>query len=221
VAAGNGNLAVIAAREGAAVVASDLTPRMLELGRQRSVAEGLEIEWVEADAEALPFEDGRFDCAASVFGAMFAPDHRRVASELFRVVRPGGTVGMANWTPTGFQAGFFEIMSRYGPPLPAGVEPASRWGDEQIVRERLDRLASSVTMEPRQIVWEFPSFEAMEEFFRSTSPRQAQIAQESGPAAMEAMMAGIAELVRRFNQKDDGSIRVEADYVLIVARKSG
>ena len=99
VAAGTGNLAVAAARRGARVVASDLTPRMVELGRERSAAEGLDIEWREADAEDLPFDDGRFDVAASSFGAQFAPRPQVAAAELFRVVSSGGTVGMANWTP--------------------------------------------------------------------------------------------------------------------------
>jgi ubiquinone/menaquinone biosynthesis C-methylase UbiE len=99
VAAGTGNLAMAAARRGARVVASDLTPRMVELGQQRSAAEGLAIEWLEADAEDLPFEDGRFDVAASTFGAMFAPRPQVAAAELFRVVRSGGTVGLANMTP--------------------------------------------------------------------------------------------------------------------------
>jgi ribosomal protein L17 len=103
VAAGTGNVAVVAAEEGASVVASDLTPTLIDLGRARSAEAGLDIEWVEADAEALPFEDARFDCVTSTFGAMFAPRPEVVARELFRVVRPGNTVGMANWTPEGFQ----------------------------------------------------------------------------------------------------------------------
>jgi ubiquinone/menaquinone biosynthesis C-methylase UbiE len=125
VAAGNGNLAVLAAREGAAVVASDLTPAMLELGRMRTEGERLGVEWVEADAEALPFEDERFDCAASVFGAMFAPRPEVAARELVRVVRPGGTIGMANWTPAGFIGQWFQVATGYGPPFPEDL-PARR-----------------------------------------------------------------------------------------------
>ena len=101
VAAGTGNFALLAAAEGASVVASDLTPHLIERGKERTAEEGVEIEWVEADAEELPFDDERFDCTASVFGAMFAPRPDRAAEELFRVTRPGNTVGMANWAPEG------------------------------------------------------------------------------------------------------------------------
>jgi SAM-dependent methyltransferase len=111
VAAGTGNLAVAAARRGARVVASDLTPRMVELGQQRSAAEGLAIEWLEADAEDLPFDAGRFDVAASTFGAMFAPRPQVAATELFRVVRSGGTVGLANWTPQGYLGRQIDLAS--------------------------------------------------------------------------------------------------------------
>src|SRR5919205_848017 len=116
VAAGDGNFAIACAREGASVMASDLSPGMVERGRARSRAEGYDIEWVVADVEALPFEDGRFDCVGSVFGAMIAPRPRVVAEELFRVVRPGGTVGMTAWTPTGFSAELFRLGRSYAPP---------------------------------------------------------------------------------------------------------
>ena len=118
VAAGTGNLAVAAARRGARVVATDLTPRMVELGRERSAGEGLDIEWREADAEELPFEDGRFEVAASTFGAMFAPRPQVAAAELFRVVRSGGTVGMANMTPQGYLGRLIATAFSYGPPPP-------------------------------------------------------------------------------------------------------
>src|SRR4051812_20311140 len=127
VAAGNGNLALLAAREGAAVVASDLTPAMVELGKARTAEEGYEVEWLVADVEELPFEDGRFDCCASVFGAMFAPRPDVAAAEMFRVVRPGNTVGLAAWTPDGFQGRVFAIGSRYVPGAP-GVPDATQWG---------------------------------------------------------------------------------------------
>src|SRR5207249_4551404 len=113
VAAGTGNAAALAAAAGARAVASDFSPEQVARGKARTEAEGLQVEWVVADVEELPFDDGRFDCVMSVFGAMFAPRPERVASELFRVLRPGGTVGMANWGDRGFQAEFFQIMRRY------------------------------------------------------------------------------------------------------------
>src|SRR3954464_183360 len=137
VAAGTGNLTVIAGEEGASVVASDISPGQIELGRARTAEEGLDVEWVEANAEELPFEDDRFDCAASVFGAMFAPRPELVAGEMFRVVKPGGTVGMANWGPYGVQGETFECLSKHGPPLPDGVPNPRRWGIEEVVEERL------------------------------------------------------------------------------------
>src|SRR3954471_9821273 len=142
VAAGNGNLTVLAGEEGASVVAADFSPAQVELGKARTAEEGLDVEWVVADAEELPFEDDRFDCAASVFGAMFAPRPERVAAEMFRVVKPGGTVGMANWGPYGAQGEMFECMAKYGPQLPEGVPNPRDWGEEDIVRERLEPHAS-------------------------------------------------------------------------------
>src|SRR4051794_11686759 len=116
VAAGNGNLALLAAEEGADVVASDISPGQVDLGRARTEAEGVDVEWVEADAEDLPFEDDRFDCAASVFGAMFAPRPEVAAREMFRVVKPGGTVGLAVWGHFGSQSEIFDTLNRYAPP---------------------------------------------------------------------------------------------------------
>ncbi|MEA2456490.1 MAG: hypothetical protein QOI45_2752, partial [Thermoleophilaceae bacterium] len=116
VAAGNGNFAVACASEGASVVASDLVPRMVELGRARTEEEGYDVEWVQADAEALPFEDGRFDCAGSVFGAFLTPQPDVVASELFRVVRPGNTVGLTAWAADSVFIRMFEVARRLQPP---------------------------------------------------------------------------------------------------------
>src|SRR3954462_15326874 len=173
VAAGNGNLTVVAGEEGASVVASDFAPAQVELGRKRTAAEGLDVEWVVADAEELPFEDDRFDCAASVFGAMFAPRPDRVATELFRVVKPGGTVGMANWGPYGSQGELFECMSKYGPPLPDGVPNPREWGLEEVVRGRLGPYASSLQAERVSTHWELESFEHAMQTFGSAGPSAA------------------------------------------------
>jgi len=154
VAAGNGNLALLAAREGAAVVASDLTPGMVAMGQARTDAEGYDVEWCVADVEALPFDDARFDCCASVFGAMFAPRPELAASEMFRVVRPGGTVGLVSWTPDGFQGRVFAVGNKYAP-MPEGVPVPSHWGDEDVARERLSGLASSLAFERHTVRHEF------------------------------------------------------------------
>jgi ubiquinone/menaquinone biosynthesis C-methylase UbiE len=219
VAAGNGNLALLAAREGAAVVASDLTPRMVELGRERSAAEGYEIEWVVADVEELPFEDGRFDCAASVFGAMFAPRPEAAASEMFRVVRPGGTVGLASWTPDSFQGKSFAMGNRYVP-MPEGVPPSTLWGDEEAVRQRLDRLAASISFERRAIPLVFESVQAFEDFVQNVGPSVAR-RQAVEPEVRERMREEFHELVREFNRAGDGSVRIDSEYLVVVARKRG
>jgi SAM-dependent methyltransferase len=141
VAAGTGNVALRAAEAGAQVVASDLTPENLAAGRREAERRGLEIEWLEADAEALPFGDGEFDVVTSSVGVMFAPDHQAAADELLRVCRPGGTIGLISYTPDGGVGEFFQVFARYLPPFPPGVLPAVSWGDEQHVRELLgDRV---------------------------------------------------------------------------------
>ena len=135
VAAGTGNASIPAAERGANVTASDLTPELLEAGRGRAKSNGLELEWVEADAENLPFEDAAFDVVMSSIGAMFAPHHQDVANELARVCRPGGTIGMLNWTPEGMIGALFRTMGPFAPPPPAGAQPPPLWGDEDHVRE--------------------------------------------------------------------------------------
>ena len=143
VATGTGNVAIRAAEAGAEVVASDLTPENFEAGRREARACGVELEWVEADAEALPFGDGEFDVVTSSFGAMFAPDHQKVADELLRVCRPGGTIGLLAFTPEGLGAEFFEAFARYAPPPPPGALPPILWGSEEHVRELFgDRVDS-------------------------------------------------------------------------------
>ena len=130
VGAGTGNAAIPAAALGATVTASDLTPELFETGRTIAADRGVELDWVEADAEALPYPDDGFDVVMSCVGAMFAPHHQATADELVRVGRPGGTIGMINWTPEGFLGNLFATMRPYAPPLPPGAAPAPRWGDE-------------------------------------------------------------------------------------------
>src|SRR3954454_4726546 len=220
VAAGNGNLTALAGEEGASVVASDFAPAQVELGRTRTAAEGLDVEWVIADAEELPFEDDRFDCVASVFGAMFAPRPDRVASELFRVVKPGGTVGMANWGPYGSQGELFECMSRYGPPLPEGVPNPREWGIDEVVHERLGPYASSLQVERVSTHWEFDSFEHAMQTFGSAGPSAAVRAAMS-EEDRQRLMAEARELLQGHNKADDGRVVVDPEYLQVVARKRG
>ena len=142
VAAGTGNASIPAAKAGADVTASDLTPELFDAGRRRAEAQGVELAWVEADAEHLPFEDQSYDIVMSSIGAMFAPHHQEVADELVRVCRPGGTIGMLNWTPEGMIGALFRTMGPFAPPPPPGAQPAPLWGSEQhlskLFRDRVD-----------------------------------------------------------------------------------
>lgn len=143
VAAGSGNVAIRAAEAGAEVVALDITPENLEAGRGEAEARGVTLVWVEGDAQALPFDDGEFDVVTSSFGAIFAPDHQRVAAELLRVCRPGGTVGLTTFPPVGMAADIFGVVAPYMPAPPPGAQSPLLWGTEEHVRELFgDRVAS-------------------------------------------------------------------------------
>jgi SAM-dependent methyltransferase len=217
--AGDGNFALTCAREGAAVVACDLSPVMLERGRTRSQAEGVEIEWVEGDVEELPFEDARFDCVGSAFGAFIAPRPEVAAAELFRVVRPGGTVGMTAWVPGGFTASLIALGREYAPPNP-GAHLSEEWGVEENARARFDGLAGSIAVERRTLVQEGESIEAVMEAQMSAPP---MVAARKGlpPERFDALAADSLRLTRERGEQSDGSVRLESEYLLIVGRKRG
>src|SRR3954454_15719285 len=141
VAAGTGNASIPAAQRGARVTASDLTPELLEAGRRRAEVQGVQLDWVEADAEHLPFDDASFDVVMSAIGVMFAPHHLQAADELVRVCAPGGTLGLLSWTPTGMLGALFRMMSPFAPPPPAGAQAPPLWGSEEHLRGLLgDRV---------------------------------------------------------------------------------
>jgi SAM-dependent methyltransferase len=219
VAAGTGNVALLAAAEGASVVASDLTPELLEQGRARAAEQGLELEWVEADAEALPFEDSRFDCVTSLFDAPFPPRPEVVAAELFRVARPGGVVGMANWTPRSFQARVFEAWAKYIP-RPEGTVAPSLWGDEAILRERFEGHASRVEAETRTVRWELESPEAIQTLFANT-PSGVTQRETLEPNRYDALQRDFLALVEEWGAADDGRVAIDCEYLLVVAHRRG
>ena len=219
VGAGTGNFALLAAAEGASVVASDLTPKLMERGRERTAAEGVDVEWVEADAEELPFEDDRFDCTASVFAAMFAPRPERVAGELFRVTRPGNTVGMANWVPDGFSGRMFGLFNQFAP-RPEGIPAPVEWGREEVVTERFEGLAGTLTMERRTVPFDFDSIDAAVAAMETNGP-QVAMRQALGPEIYDEAMGKFRDIMNEFNQADDGSVRIKSEYLLVVARKRG
>jgi SAM-dependent methyltransferase len=219
VAAGDGNFALACAREGASVVASDLAPGMVERGRARSQAEGYDIEWVEADVEDLPFDDGRFDCVGSVFGAMIAPRPRVVAAELFRVVRPGGTVGLTAWTPEGFSAELFRLGRSYA--QPAADQPLSdEWSVEENVRERFDGLAARFDIEVRKLTWHAESPEELVSVLGTSAPPWVAAKQNLPPERWESLVGEALALAQRW-AGDERPIELQNEYALIVARKRG
>ena len=167
VACGNGNVAIVAARVGAAAIGVDIAPNLLEEGRERAKAEGLTIQFDEGDAEQLPYPDAAFDVVVSMFGAMFAPRPGLAAAELVRVCRSGGRIAMANWTPAGFAGQILKTVGRYAPP-PPDVPPPVQWGDEATVRERLRDGVGDLQMTKRMcpINYPFPPSEVVE-FFRT------------------------------------------------------
>jgi len=151
VAAGTGNASLTAAERGASVVASDLTPELLAVGCRRAAARGLELEWREADAEQLPFEDESFDVVMSAVGVMFAPHHHRAADELVRVCRPGGTIGLASWTPEGMAGSLFRATRPYAPPAPPGAQAPPMWGCAEYLRTLFGQRVGFDLLEPRVV----------------------------------------------------------------------
>ena len=222
VAAGNGNFAVAAAQRGAHVMASDLTPKMIELGRARSAAEGFDIDWQEADAEHLPFPDAFYDVVGSVFGAMFAPRPDRVAAELFRVIKPAGIVAMANYAQTGFLGSFTELLLKYSQAPPGGAQLPSpfEWGDPAEVRRRFDGKASSLRLETRTVRFAFPSADAGFAFWERTNPPLMALRTMLPPERYEQLRLEGAGLMRTMNVETDGSLALDSEYLSVIALKN-
>jgi SAM-dependent methyltransferase len=220
VAAGDGNFALAAAREGAKVVASDLSPGMVERGRQRTAEQGYDAVWVEADAEDLPFEAGRFDCVASVFGAMIAPRPRVVAEELFRVARPGGVIGMTAWRPGSFAAEMIAIGRRFVPPDP-DYPLSEDWGREDVARERFEGLASSLDLERRTLTWDGESPEAMARQLAASAPTLVAAREVLSDEQLGELRQDLVDIAERHGSAADGSLLIETEYLQIVAHKPG
>jgi SAM-dependent methyltransferase len=222
VAAGNGNFSIAAARRGALVTASDLTPKMIELGRARTAEEGLPIEWIEADAEELPFPANRFDAVASVFGAMFAPRPERVAAELFRVTKPGGVVAMANYSDVGFLARLSALLVEFSSAPPGGLDLPSpfAWGDPDVLRSRFNGLASPIDLEPRTVTFVFASPEEGWEFWERTNPPLMALNRMLPPERYKEVVDRGRRLVREANAANDGRLVLDSKYLQVVARKA-
>ena len=220
VAAGSGNFAIAAARRGATVVATDFSPQMIAWGRERRDQEGLRIEWREADAEELPFEDGSFDCCASMFGAMFAPRPNVVARELFRVTRVDGLVAMANWTSAGFSGRLAALIAAYAPPAPVGFPSPFSWAEENTVRTLFAGLARSLTMERRFGAFAFDSVQDGRDFLMRNNAPMVAIRAMLPPDQYDALANEVMALLREFNRGDEGRVIVDLEYLLVMARKA-
>jgi ubiquinone/menaquinone biosynthesis C-methylase UbiE len=220
VAAGNGNFALAAARRKALVSACDLTPRMVELGRARATRAGANIEWTEADAEKLPFADAGYDVVASVFGAMFAPQPHLVASEMFRVARPGGIVGMANYSPGGFLGRMSDLIGSYSPRPAFELPSPFMWGDEDEMRRRFAGLAASIEITQRRLSFESTSVENFIQFWEETNAPQNALKALLPPEAYRRLIADANALIDELNESTSGQVRLSSPYIIVLARKS-
>jgi ubiquinone/menaquinone biosynthesis C-methylase UbiE len=223
VAAGTGNTAIRAAEAGAEVVASDLTPANFEAGRREAQARGVELDWVEADAESLPFGEGEFDVVTSSFGAIFAPDQQAVADELVRVCRPGGLIGMTNFTPESLLTDFFEALAPHSPP-PPGALPPTAWGNEDHVRDLFGDRLQSLEMTRRTYVERAESPVAYRDFVKETFGPVSALYEELAhdPERRTALDRDFLEFAERANEGPPGGpAEYPYEYLLVLARKRG
>ncbi len=221
VAAGSGNAAIPAARAGARVVASDLTPELLAAGHRQAEQQGLTLDWRQADAEALPFSDGEFNVVMSCLGVMFAPHHQAAADELVRVCRPGGTIGLLNWTPEGFIGQMFAAMKPYAPSPPAGAQPPPLWGSEQHVRGLLgDRVTGISARRGAVRVELFAQAEDFRDYFKVRYGPTIAVYQSiaDDPGRTQALDQALTDLARRHDH-GTGTTSMEWEYLLLTGRK--
>lgn len=215
VAAGNGNATLAAARRFARVTSTDYVPALLEKGRARAAAEGLAIDFREADAEALPFPDAMFDVALSTFGVMFAPDQARAAAELRRVVRPGGRIAMANWTPEGFIGQLFKVVGKHMPP-PAGLASPLLWGNEDHVRQLFGADALQARITRRMFNFRYASPTHWVHVFRDYYGPLNRAFAALAPNAADALEQDLLALIDCFNTAGPDSMVAPAEYLEIV-----
>ncbi|HET9950872.1 MAG TPA: methyltransferase domain-containing protein [Candidatus Eisenbacteria bacterium] len=217
VAAGNGNASLAAARRFADVTSTDYVPALLEEGRRRAEAEQLPMKFEVADAENLPFEDGSFDVVLSTFGVMFAPNQERAAAEMLRVVRPGGRIGLANWTHDGFIGRLFEAITRFVPP-PAGLRSPMAWGSKARLQE-LFASATKIETERKSYVFRYRSAEHWIEFFRTYYGPTNKAFAALDEAGRQALHAALLELIGRWETTKGGPVVIPATYLEVVVTK--
>jgi len=218
VAAGNGNVTLAAARRWCEVVSTDYVPALLERGRERAAAERLAIEFREADAEALPFADASFDAVVSTFGVMFTADQDKAAAELVRVCKPGGKIGLANWTPDGFIGQLFKTIGKYMPP-PAGVKSPALWGTGARITEFFGAQASSIQLEQRDFVFRYRSAQHWLDVFKSYYGPLLKTFGGLDPETRTALTDDLFELIKRFNRSGDKTMVVPSEYLEVVVTR--
>lgn len=211
-----GNVAIPAAQRGAKVVGVDVTPELFEHARRRAADAGVEIEWIEGDAQQLPFEDASFDRVISTFGAMFAPDHARAAAELVRVCRSGGRIAMATWANDGFAGELFKLTGSFMPPPPPGVEPPPLWGAEAHVAEVFGAAGVSPSITRETVDFDFASVEdAVQQYAADFGPFVVARGVLEPQGRWDDFIEAFRDLVLRFNPARDGTARIRSDYFVI------
>jgi SAM-dependent methyltransferase len=215
VAAGNGNASLAAARRGCDVIATDYVPALLEKAGERAAAERLQIDFREADAEALPFKDRSFDVVVSTFGVMFTPDQPRAAAEMIRVCKPGGKIGLANWTPDGFIGQLFKTIGKHVPP-PAGVKSPALWGTPARIEELFGLKASAINAERRNFVFRYRSAQHWLDVFKTYYGPLLKAFAGLQPAAQASLASDVIALIERFNRSGDASMVVPSEYLEVV-----
>jgi SAM-dependent methyltransferase len=218
VACGTGNAAIRAAQAGARVVGLDVTPELFEAGRRHAAEAGVEIDWVQGNAQALPFADASFDVVISVFGAMFAPDHGGTAAELARVLRPGGRLGLCCWTPEGTIGAFFRLFARNLPPQPG--PPPTRWGSAEHVRGIFAGTGLEFAFEREHVVLRRDSVEDAVDLYETRFGPVITARRQLEPTGdWPGVRGDLATLFRLHNQSTDGTLACPAEYLVAVARR--
>lgn len=218
VAAGNGNVSLAAARRWCDVTSTDYVPALLERGKARATAEGLTIAFREADAEALPFRDASFDVVVSTFGVMFTPDQDKAASEMLRVCKPKGKIGLANWTPQGFIGQVFKTLGQYLPP-PAGVKSPAMWGTRERLAELFGNAAVSIQAQPRHFAFRYRSPEHFLDVFKTYYGPTLKAFAALDESKQRGLHDDLIALIGRLNTADDGTIVVPSEYLQVVIVK--
>jgi ubiquinone/menaquinone biosynthesis C-methylase UbiE len=219
VATGSGNAAIAAARRWCDVTGIDYVPALLERARERAAAERLPVTFQEGDAENIPFPDAAFDVVLSTYGVMFAPNQERVARELLRVCRPGGKIGLVNWTPEGYIGQMFRVIARHVPP-PAGLKSPMLWGSEPRLRELFGDGVASLEVIRREYNFRYRSAEHWVEVFRTFYGPMNKTFAALGADAQVALTHDLVELLHRFNRGGDDALVVPSEYVEVIATRS-